>query len=103
MIHEDNRRKLIEVISDEAIRSVKIIEAKYDCIVGDHYHKNKDENFYLISGGGTVTIGDFMSPMTVGRLYAVPRGTYHKFELRENSMMLGTASEPFDENDEIKM
>lgn len=100
--HEDERRTLVEVISDEQVRSVKVLYAKAGCVVGDHHHDKKDERFYLISGSGTATIGDKTFPMECGVLYELNRGTYHKFELTEGSVLLGTASEPFNQDDEIK-
>ena len=47
--HEDTRRTLIEWASGD-FKIAKAVTAKTDCVVGDHYHRNKDEHFLLLSG-----------------------------------------------------
>lgn len=98
--HIDNRRTLIEWIADSPIRSCKVVIAKGDTEVGNHYHLLKDEYFYLLSGEGEYKLGDddFKSMIDV---VFVPKGLRHTFKLKEGSVLLGAASEPFDVNDEI--
>lgn len=95
--HEDERRLLIDFGGANA---VKVIYAKEGCVVGNHYHKNKDENFTLLSGEGAAEVGDEASQMKIGEIYHCPRGTRHTFTLMKGSIMLGTATEPFDPEDE---
>jgi hypothetical protein len=101
--HEDNRRRLIE-FGQGPFAVCKALTAKEGCIVGEHYHRNKDESFLLLSGKATrVVIGDLERfDQEAPQEWHVPRGTYHVFELEEGSVLIGTASEPFDQEDEIK-
>jgi len=99
-IHEDSRRKLIEWVKDYPIRSCKVIIAKDDCVVGDHYHNHKTELFYLLSGEGEYQLdidGDW-KPLT--DVVFAPKGMRHIFKLRKDSVLLSAASKPFDSKDE---
>jgi oxalate decarboxylase/phosphoglucose isomerase-like protein (cupin superfamily) len=101
--HEDSRRTLVEWAKG-AFKVAKIVTAKSDCTVGDHYHRNKDETFYLHSGHARrVIVGDAVQlSIDAPAEWNVPRGTYHAFDLAEGSVLLGTATEEFDPEDEIK-
>lgn len=102
-VHEDSRRKIIEWASG-SFRVAKALIAKSGCIVGDHYHRNKDESFLLLIGKASLVIvgdrewRDAIPPCK----WEVPRGSYHRFELDEGSVLLGVGTEDFDEADEIK-
>jgi mannose-6-phosphate isomerase-like protein (cupin superfamily) len=98
--HEDNRRVLIEWVEDSPMRSCKVVIAKGETVVGEHYHKNKDEIFYLLIGRGEYNLGGNWFPF--GDPLFIPRGTWHSFRLSDGAILLGAASEPFDINDEIK-
>lgn len=100
--HEDDRRKLIEWATGN-FKTAKVLIAKAGCVVGDHYHKNKDEEFLLLTGGALLDFGD-RPPYRVTAMTKidVQRGTYHCFELDEGSILLGVGTEEFDPNDEIK-
>lgn len=100
--HEDDRRKLIEWATGN-FKTAKVLIAKAGCVVGDHHHKNKDEEFLLLSGAAWVGIGDVLPyRIMAGTKIGVPRGTYHRFELDEGSILLGVGTEEFDPDDEIK-
>lgn len=99
-VHEDERRKLVEW-ANGSFKECKVLTAKQDCIVGDHFHRNKDEVFYLLSGEAEkVVVGDKID--FTGNYWFVPRGTYHAFYLREGAVLLGAATEFFDPADEIR-
>lgn len=102
-IHEDTRRRLIEW-ANGGFKSAKVVIAESDdCIVGDHHHLKKDEEFLLLEGKATaVTIGDirFLDPPPLS-YWEVPRGTYHRFDLCKGAVLLGVATELFDLGDEI--
>ena len=102
-VHEDSRRKLIEW-ANGAFKVCKVLIANEQCIVGDHYHRNKDESFLLLSGKATYVV---IGPETWGNIEApyvwnVPRGSYHRFEFIPGSVLIGVGTEPFDEADEIR-
>ena len=99
-IHEDDRRKLIEWSGGKVS---KALIAKNGCIVGNHYHRNKEEKFLLLLGTGYVSIGmDAAKFVEAPVEFTVPPNTYHEFVLSEGSILLGVCSEEFDPADEIK-
>ena len=103
-IHEDDRR----IIYDWALgnfKSAKAVIVKKEIPIGDHYHKNKEEEFLLLTGmflelqvGEEITY-NVKAPYKV----FIPKNTYHKFICEKNSILLGTATQLFDINDEIKL
>lgn len=102
-VHEDERRKLIEWAEGD-FKVAKALIAKPGCIVGDHYHRSKDEIFFLLIGNASyVIIGnrEWHNAIAPSR-WEVPRGSYHRFELDEGSILLGVGTELFDAADEIK-
>lgn len=102
-IHEDNRRKLVEWAQGN-FKVSKVLYAKEDCVVGDHHHLKKDETFLLVAGSGNFQVGGLFY-LRVGsevvHVIYVPRGTYHRFELKAGSILIGVATEEFDPTDEI--
>lgn len=98
--HEDDRRTLTEWISDYPIRACKVVEAKEDCVVGEHYHKDKDEIFYMLKGNGVVTLDGVSHAINKGGVVFVGRNTRHSFKLPKDSILLGGCTEPFDPNDD---
>ena len=101
--HDDERRTLYDWANGD-FKSAKAVIVKQAIPIGDHYHNNKDEAFLLLQGKfielvvGNVTSTNVQAPYYV----YVPRGTYHKFICDAGSILLGVATELFDENDEIK-
>jgi hypothetical protein len=86
-------------------KSAKAVVVKEDgVILGDHYHRNKEEEFLLLQGKITEAEigGTFHFNVSAPFKFKVPRLTYHKFICEKGSIILGTATEIFDENDEIK-
>lgn len=103
--HEDDRRILYDWAQGE-FKSAKVLEAKEDgIVVGNHYHNNKDEEFFLFKGMITIlsigvnTIFNIAAPYYI----RVPRGEFHLFLLEKGSILLGVATELFDPSDENKM
>lgn len=103
-VHEDDRR----IIYDWAtglFKSCKAVIVKNTIPIGDHYHKNKTEEFLLLVGRflelevGKSILYNVDAPHKV----VVPPGTYHRFICSPGSILLGTATELFDETDEIKL
>lgn len=101
MKHEDERRLLVEFGAGRNWKSCKFIAVKQDCVLGDHYHNKKDECF-LIVGDGTCYVGDRIIKVEGITIIEVPRGTWHKFELKDESLVIGLASEEFDPKDDYK-
>ncbi len=45
--------------------------------IGKHYHANNDEIQYILSGSGTMWLGDTQRAIKAGDLIVVPKGTAH--------------------------
>ena len=99
--HEDDRRILIEWIQDLPMKACKVVIAKGNIEVGNHYHKNKDEVYYLLSGNGEYSLDNSEFQPFEDVLF-VPRDIKHTFRLKKDSVLLGACSEPFDASDEIQ-
>lgn len=101
-VHEDDRRRLIE-FGQGPFAVCKAIVAKDGCTLGNHYHRNKDESFLLLSGRARhVIVGDDQWEwIDAPHSWDVPRGTFHVFTLEPGSVLIGTATEEFDPKDEI--
>ena len=83
--------------------TVKIITVKAGEAFSLQSHKNRDEFWRIISGAGTITIGDTSSPITPDTDYQIPRGTKHCIEaLSESVVFLEVARGDFDEEDIIR-
>lgn len=100
--HDDERRTLIEWIQDFPVRSCKVVVAKGECLVGNHYHKNKDEIFYLLKGSGEVELDGLWETLNIGDVIYIPAGMRHSFELTDGSILLGASTKPYDKDDEHK-
>ena len=98
MIHEDDRR----ILEDWA--EAKVITAKKDCVLGNHYHKIKTEKFMLLEGSAHMTIhtmiGNVRRKMKLNQFYTIEPNTKHSFELKDKSVLLGLCSHEFDPNDD---
>src|SRR3990167_2349136 len=103
--HEDERRTLIEWIKDEPFRSAKVVIAKKEAELGNHYHRNKDETFLLLKGvAKRVKIGDVEELNVEGpKKWIVLRNSPHTFVLERGAILLGVGSKPFDPKDEISI
>lgn len=100
--HEDNRRTLVEWIKDFPVRSCKVVITKSIQDIGDHYHNDKDEIFYLLKGSGILTLDGRTETFKEGDTAFIPRGSRHTFRLEEGAIMLGAGTKPYDEHDEHK-
>ena len=107
--HEDNRRILIEYNHEIPFKRNKVMEIKEKSILGNHYHLENDSMFYILRGKARYTLKSIRpnAEETFGWLYEgeclyVPREFIHTFEVWPQTIMLESASEPFNPNDEIQ-
>lgn len=110
--HEDDRRILTEYISDIPFKRAKVIEAKGKVTVGNHYHEKNDSVFYILKGKARMSLYPYYQKKhearpTVRWLFQgdcelVRMGTVHIFEMYPDTIMLETATEPYDKTDEIQ-
>lgn len=104
MIHEDERRIL------ESFPEAKIIKVKQDCVIGEHYHKIKTEQFILCEGKCKLVVSNVEGipmkgsmNMKKGGLYIIQPNTYHEFHIEKDSVLIGINSHPYDPTDDYKL
>jgi mannose-6-phosphate isomerase-like protein (cupin superfamily) len=104
MTHEDERRTLTSVPYKDG--EIKIIVAKQDCILGNHYHKIKTEIFRLIEGSGRIKINRKSHTaehiMTKEHRYIVDPNEPHVIELKKDTILMCICSHPYDKNDDYE-
>jgi mannose-6-phosphate isomerase-like protein (cupin superfamily) len=98
LVSSNNRRDLYEW----NYPVTKVLEVLEDCIVGDHYHKERDEVFILLNGKGTALIGDKMFVIKKFEEMHAPRGMKHTFYLEKGSILLEFATKEYDPTDDYK-
>lgn len=103
-IHEDNRRIIYDWAEGD-FKSCKAVIVKESIPIGDHFHRNKTEEFLLLQGEfmelkvGDEVLKGVKAPWKV----TIPPGLYHKFICTPGSILLGTATQLFDPLDEIRL
>lgn len=98
--HEDDRRILVEFIQDMPIRSCKVITMKQDGVIGNHYHENKYEVFYVLQGEGHIVLDSKIIELRSGDRIEIPTHSEHTFFLKGGSILLEASSMPYDPEDE---
>lgn len=53
-----------------------------------HRHLRMDEAFYVLEGGGTLTLNDARHPFDKGSTIYIPRNTWHSFENPDHELLL---------------
>jgi mannose-6-phosphate isomerase-like protein (cupin superfamily) len=94
MIHEDERRTL------EDWPEAKIITAKQDCVLGNHYHKIKTEKFIAVEGDIVMITDGRKTVMEKGVMYTVEPLVHHSFVLKSGSVLLGICSHTYNASDD---
>lgn len=104
IVHSDNRRTIFDWASGN-FKSAKAVIVHEEIAIGDHFHFKKTEEFLLLQGEflelqiGTKILYNISAPYKI----ILPPQTYHRFVCTPGSILLGTATELFDETDEIKL
>ena len=98
MTHEDDRRILTSIPYKDG--EIKIIVAKEDCRLGDHYHKIKTETFRLLEGEADLFIDELEWIMHIGESYLVQPNDKHSFNIKKDSILFCICSHPYSEKDD---
>lgn len=101
-VHEDERRALSEFGNGGNWKVCKYVQVKTDSVIGDHFHKNKDELFLLSKGSADVTVDSLTVKVKAPVIIDVKRETYHKFVIKKGSILICLASEEHDDTDDHK-
>jgi oxalate decarboxylase/phosphoglucose isomerase-like protein (cupin superfamily) len=101
--NKNERRLLYDWDINFSSKSIKLIFLKSGYIVGNHYHKNKDEIFILINGSinklhlNKKIYSNVKSPTA----WLVKRGVFHKYFCKEKATIVCLASETFNHDDDF--
>ena len=76
------------------------IKKSYRCSL--HYHKIKDELFYIVSGLVLIELGQKKQTMKPGQFVRIPPGKKHRFTGKKNSLMIECSTHHF-ENDSYRI
>lgn len=87
----------------------KVIIVKKKSVIGKHYHNNSDSVFYFLKGKAVCTLKSSHksdAPSTREWLFEgdcvfVPRGVIHTFQVWPETVILESATEPYNYEDEI--
>jgi mannose-6-phosphate isomerase len=80
--------------------TVKIITVNVGEAFSLQTHSKRDEFWHVISGEGSITIGDAQFAVRSGQDHFIPRGTNHRIEAgEENVVILEISLGDFDEAD----
>ena len=98
------KRQIIYDWAEGSFKSCKAVIIKNEIAIGNHYHNNKVEEFFLLIGEFLeIQIGeDVYYNIKAPKKVVIDKGVYHKFICSRGSILLGTATELFNPNDEIK-
>ena len=100
----DERRELFDWDINFPCNSIKLLYLNPGFTVGNHYHKEKDELFVLISGSidklqvGNKTISNVKSPAA----WLVKKDIYHSYKSSNSYTLMCLASKTFDQHDDFK-
>lgn len=98
--HKNNIRTLTELGEGKIWAVGKVIKMHKDGILGNHYHKLKDECFMLVFGSGNISIRGKKQKMIMFNEYFVNKNDEHSFELKKGTVLVGLCSEVFNHEDD---
>jgi len=83
--------------------TVKILTVRAGEQFSLQYHNHRIEQWYVIDGTGTITIGDTTRSVQVGHTYIVPEQSQHRIHADTDVSVLEIAFGVFDENDIVRL
>lgn len=93
--HTDSRRRLTQLVTGD-IKQVNVYEAKKDAVLGNHFHKETTEYFYVLKGTIIYNDGLVINP---GTLFKVSPEENHTIRCMTNVKMMTFLTKPYTEED----
>ena len=94
-VHEDERRRITQLFTAN-IKQVNVYDAKKGSVLGNHYHKETDEYFYIVRG--TVMYNESRIFET-GDLFVVYPQEMHTISCLTDTKFMTFLSRPYKEDD----
>jgi len=94
--HEDSRRILKQLITDD-IKQVNLYECETGAILGDHFHKETTEYFYIVSG--FISYNDLYS-LNEGTFFRVNPLELHTIRCLSKTTLMTFLTRPFKQDDQ---
>lgn len=84
--------------------TVKILTVNPGQAFSSQYHNHRSEFWVIMSGDGTVEVGDTTEPVVPGKHYQIPNGTKHRVTAGNEAVtMLEISLGEFDEQDIVRL
>lgn len=84
--------------------TVKILTVNSGQAFSLQKHQNREEGWFVISGNGTIQIGEERKEIEIGKTYFIPKNTLHRLEAAtEPIVVLEVSFGEFDEKDIIRI
>lgn len=93
--HVDARRRLTQILT-EYIKQINVYEAKKDACLGNHFHKETIEYFYIINGTITYNDKEVVNPGTLFRVNPLEK---HMIRCMTNVKMMTFLTKAYSEKD----
>lgn len=94
-VHEDTRRRITQLLT-APIKQVNIYDAKKGSTLGNHYHKETDEYFYIVRGKVMYNTSRIFES---GELFAVYPQEVHTIECLEDTKFMTFLTKAYSEED----
>ena len=97
-IRSDSRGTLTQVITN-TFSQLNVLNIKKDFTFGGHYHKNKREVFYLVSGLVKLNVNNMVSYFSAGSVMTIEPYDKHTLTALEESVIVEALTKPYDRED----
>lgn len=97
--HTDKRRTLTQIFSGP-VAQVNNYRMSKGAVLGNHYHKETFETFYIIRGAVMVSVANRRFIASHGMVFQVEPGEMHTIEaISEGARMMTFLSKPYSKED----
>lgn len=95
-VSSDHRRTISNILRAQ-IKDVNFYEAKKGAVLGNHFHKNTKEYFFITKGSCIVRSGDEKNIVCKHGIFVVEPNTKHSIECVTDLNFLTFLTEAYDE------
>ena len=94
--NNDSRRKLLQLLTND-IKQINVYEAQKDAVLGNHYHKDTTEYFYILKGSVSYNDKEVVNP---GMLFKVSPPENHMIRCLTNVKMMTFLTKAYTKEDQ---